>query len=281
MVCSSCEADGRRRITVAQDWTDRGVAASADRLAVEGLSVARALIDKLDPTLAVEPETGSLRGLDSRWEVKLAAFAEAEAALATARAVKPPLPAREGLRALAADLPRLWDAPTTSPRDRKRLLRTPIADVTLLLEQDSDAVRIGVRWHTGASDELTVERRGPGCTPPEALAIVRQYGATHYNWLRHGQVPARVRAGRWCIPWDAETQEVYRQKVANSFRLRPNPPACSADDAAHIDAGPRPPAGLAYGRRCEQEARVCRSGRLAIGGPDPYVRADSTNELRR
>ena len=26
-----CEVDGRRRITVAQDWTDRGVAASSDR----------------------------------------------------------------------------------------------------------------------------------------------------------------------------------------------------------------------------------------------------------
>ncbi|WP_146604014.1 hypothetical protein [Micromonospora deserti] len=121
------------------------------------------------------------RTLETRWETKLAALAEAEAALATARAVKPPVPDHEALRALAADLPRLWDAPTTSPRDRKRLLRTLIADVTLLLEQDSDAVRIGVRWHTGATDELVVERRGPGRTPPQALAIVRQYGATHSN----------------------------------------------------------------------------------------------------
>jgi len=204
----------------------------------------------------------------------------------------------EALRALAADLPRLWDAPTTSPRDRKRLLRTLIADVTLLLGQDSDAVRIGVRWHTGATDELVVERRGPGRTPPEALAIVRQYGATHsnvqiakmlndaglrtgkdlrftprhvagvrgiyqiftprtmavqdgeisvkqaaqqlgipadaiYNWLRHGRVPANTRAGRWCIPWDAETHEIYRQKVANSFRLKPNPPVADTDDVLH------------------------------------------------
>lgn len=38
-----------------------------------------------------------------------------------------------------------------------------------------------MRWHTGASDELTVERRGPGRTPPEALAIVREHGATHSN----------------------------------------------------------------------------------------------------
>jgi hypothetical protein len=48
------------------------------------------------------------------------------------------------------------------------------------------------------------------------------------NWLRHGQVPATTRAGRWCIPWDAETQEIYRHKVANSFRLKPIPPAREA-----------------------------------------------------
>ncbi|WP_328414658.1 Y4bD/Y4pK family protein [Micromonospora sp. NBC_00389] len=48
-----CEVEGRRRITVAQDWTDRGVAASSDRLAVDGLSAARALIDNIDPALAV------------------------------------------------------------------------------------------------------------------------------------------------------------------------------------------------------------------------------------
>jgi hypothetical protein len=46
-----------------------------------------------------------------------------------------------------------------------------------------------------------------------------------YNWLRLGQVPANTRAGRWCIPWDAQTQEVYRQKVAKSFRLKPTPAA--------------------------------------------------------
>jgi predicted DNA-binding transcriptional regulator AlpA len=46
-----------------------------------------------------------------------------------------------------------------------------------------------------------------------------------YNWLRLGQVPANTRAGRWCIPWDAQTQEIYRQKIANSFRLKPTPAA--------------------------------------------------------
>ena len=52
-----------------------------------------------------------------------------------------------------------------------------------------------------------------------------------YNWLRLGQVPARRGpSGRWCIPWDPATQEVYRQKVAASFRLKPLLPAAPPSD---------------------------------------------------
>lgn len=277
-------------LAAADEVADRQVRSHrAAELAVER---ARFESDRAERTFnQVEPENRLLaRTLESRWEAKLAALAEAQASLASARAVKPALPDHDALLALAADLPRLWDAETTSPRDRKRLLRTLIADVTLLPELDEEMVRVGVRWHTGASDELTVERRGPGRTPPEALAIVRLYGVTHsneqiskmlndaglrtgknlrftprhvagvrgiyqiftprtvavrdgevsvkhaaqqlgiaadaiYTWLRKGQAPAVVRAGRWCIPWDSETQEVYRQKVAASFRLRPKAPA--------------------------------------------------------
>jgi len=51
-----------------------------------------------------------------------------------------------------------------------------------------------------------------------------------YNWLRLGQVPANSRAGRWCIPWDTDTREIYRQKVARSLRLKPNPPVAETDN---------------------------------------------------
>lgn len=52
----------------------------------------------------------------------------------------------------------------TSNKDRKRLLRTLSADITLLPEPDCGKARIGIRWHTGATDELTVTRtvRLPG-----------------------------------------------------------------------------------------------------------------------
>jgi hypothetical protein len=72
----------------------------------------------------------------------------------------------------------LWDSPTTSHRDRKRLLRSLIADITLLPATDDDSVRVGVFWHTGATDELTALRHGPGRTPAGALELVRRYGAT-------------------------------------------------------------------------------------------------------
>jgi hypothetical protein len=77
------------------------------------------------------------------------------------------------LQAFAADLPQLWHAGTTSPHDRKRLLRALIADVTLLHETDPHTMRVGLRWHTGATDELTILRPSPG-RPSAADAPARR-----------------------------------------------------------------------------------------------------------
>ncbi len=132
---------------------------------------------------AVEPENRLVaRTLEARWETKLAALAEAEQALQAARDTLPPLPDRAELEKLAADLPGLWHAPTTSNKDRKRLLRTLIADITLLPETDPTQARIGIRWHTGATDQLTANRplpAGPAKrSPSPAVELVRQLGPT-------------------------------------------------------------------------------------------------------
>ena len=91
-----------------------------------------------------------------RWEARLLALAEADKALAKAQAAAPPLPSRAELEALTADMSALWHAPTTAARDRKRVLRTLIADGTLLPEADLGKAHIGIRWHTGVADELVV-----------------------------------------------------------------------------------------------------------------------------
>jgi len=132
---------------------------------------------------AVEPENRLVaRSLEARWESKLAALAEAEQALQTAQDALPPLPTRAELEKLAADLPRLWHASTTSNKDRKRLLRTLIADITLLPEIECSKVRIGIRWHTGATDELQATRlMHPGTAKRSlspAIELVRELGPT-------------------------------------------------------------------------------------------------------
>jgi DNA invertase Pin-like site-specific DNA recombinase len=129
----------------------------------------------------VEPENRLVaRSLEARWEARLTALAEAEQTLQASRDALPPLPGRPELEKLAADLPALWHAPATSSKDRKRLLRTLIADITLLPEPDRSKLRIGIRWHTGATDELSVPRAvHPGIarrSPSPAVDMIRRLG---------------------------------------------------------------------------------------------------------
>jgi hypothetical protein len=51
---------------------------------------------------------------------------------------------------------RVWKDPRTSARDRKRLLRLLIDDVTLA--RDGDLIRVQIRWKGGATTSLEVPR---------------------------------------------------------------------------------------------------------------------------
>ena len=100
--------------------------------------------------------------------------------MASAQTAVAPLPPRRELEALATDLPRLWAAATTSHKDRKRLLRTVVADVTLKSARGDDQVQIGIRWRSGATEPVIVQRPKPASvarrTPAAALDFVRRHG---------------------------------------------------------------------------------------------------------
>ena len=175
---------------------------------------------------AVEPENRLVaRSLEVRWEARLAALAEAGQALQAAQDTLPPLPSQDDLEKLAADLPALWNAHTTSARDRKRLLRTLIADVTVLPGPDRGKARIGIRWHTGATDELTAGRPvHPGTarrSPAAAIDLVRRLGpATSNDELvtRLNAAGHRTGHGR---PFDIEAvqwiRHAYKIPVPDSY----------------------------------------------------------------
>lgn len=144
---------------------------------------------------ACEPENRLVaRSLESRWEARLIELATAEAALAAAAASQPPLPPAEELAAAVADLPALWSAPSTSERDRKRVLRTLLGDVTLRPGPTTAQLRVGLRWRSGATEELLVDRLLPAAearrTPPEAVSLAREIGPR----LTNPELAAALRA---------------------------------------------------------------------------------------
>jgi excisionase family DNA binding protein len=120
------------------------------------------------------------RTLESRWEVKLRDLTDAEAELAR-QAAQPAPPARADIEAVARDLPRLWAARSTSHRDRKRLLRSLINDVTLTSQPDGPEIEVGIHWRSGASDQLTVPRPQAARTARAAAVadLLRELGPMH------------------------------------------------------------------------------------------------------
>jgi DNA invertase Pin-like site-specific DNA recombinase len=64
---------------------------------------------------------------------------------------------RAELLVLAEDLPRLWQAQTTSAKDRKRMLRLLIRDVTVEKRRKERKALLHIRWQGGAIEDLTVD----------------------------------------------------------------------------------------------------------------------------
>jgi excisionase family DNA binding protein len=132
--------------------------------------------------LACEPENRLVaRALEARWETRLAGLADAEAALAAQRSAQPELPAPDALAATVADLPALWADPATSDKDRKRLLRALLADVTITPDsQDRTRILVGLRWKSGASQQIPATRRKNAyqlrSTDPAAIELARRIG---------------------------------------------------------------------------------------------------------
>ena len=74
---------------------------------------------------------------------------------------------RAKVQALARDFPHLWNAASTKPKDKKRLLRLLIKDITVERFSEQKRVVLHVRWQGGACEDLDVT------LPPNAADRVR------------------------------------------------------------------------------------------------------------
>ncbi|MBI2318234.1 MAG: recombinase family protein [Betaproteobacteria bacterium] len=136
---------------------------------------------------AVDPENRLVaRGLEAAWEQRLRDLDQAQAELERKSQSRPRTLSPEDyqrIRALGADLNRVWAAPTTADRDRKQLLRTLLEEVIITVQRDEFCAHLTLRWQGGMITELDVHlpRLNPARirTDEDTVELVRRL-AVHY-----------------------------------------------------------------------------------------------------
>jgi hypothetical protein len=105
--------------------------------------------------MLVRPENRLVAdSLERRWNGKLAELSKAEDEYARAEKAEDhelSQAARERIYSLVSDLPRVWNDPCTPARERKRILRLLIEDVTLIRDRE---IHLHIRWKGGATTSL-------------------------------------------------------------------------------------------------------------------------------
>lgn len=135
---------------------------------------------------ACEPENRLVaRTLEHKLEEALAAVEREQRMMDIVQRARPaPLtdPERESLRQVARNLPRLWNAKTTTQRDRKELLRSLIAEVVVTIDRERHKADVEVFWEGGACTELQVRvnrYEGPRRLAEETIELIRRLAAHH------------------------------------------------------------------------------------------------------
>jgi excisionase family DNA binding protein len=192
----------------------------------ENRLVARTLERKLEEALAaVERERGKIAALE---QTRPQPLTEAE---------------RRALAGLARDLPRVWQATTTTDRDRKQLLRTLIAEIVVTVHAQQRRADVEIAWEGGARSDLQVKlnSRGPETRRlgEDTIELIRRLAEHHTDrqiaailsrqGYRTGSglpfTEARVRAARFraAIPAapapDPESELVTIQQAAAALNV--------------------------------------------------------------
>ena len=161
-------------------------AAEADRIRATGVERARYAAEAARRRyLAVDPANRLVaEALEADWNHKLRELADAQDDYERARqaGAAPLSDAQQArIRALAADLPGLWADPATPMRERKRLIRLLVTDVTLL--RGDEYITAQVRLPGGTEHTLSVPRPlrawEAHTTPDATIALIDELLADH------------------------------------------------------------------------------------------------------
>lgn len=108
---------------------------------------------------------------------------------------------REAIRRLATNIPSLWNAATTTIKQKKAIIRQLVERVRLTVLGDSERVLVTIEWAGGHSTDTEVARpveRAEQLSYHEKLLdrirLLREKGNTH------GQIAVQLNKEGWCPP---------------------------------------------------------------------------------
>jgi DNA invertase Pin-like site-specific DNA recombinase len=111
---------------------------------------------------AVEPENRLVaRELESQWEQALGQQRQLQEEYDRFRQNLPAALSRAehaAILALAADMPQVWDAPTTTPADRQIVIRHLIDRVRVCVQRASEVVAVTIHWKGGFESQHGLRR---------------------------------------------------------------------------------------------------------------------------
>jgi DNA invertase Pin-like site-specific DNA recombinase len=174
---------------------------------------------------AVDPENRLVAGeLEKRWNDALASLKQLGQEYATVQHTElAPLSEteRQAVRQLATDLPALWQAPTTTAADRKRLLRLVIQEVTLTAQPENRSATFVILWSGGVTTthQVTCPPLGWHCrTDTAVVERIRELALTdpdHRIAERLNAEGVRTRTGQvWTPPRVLSVRKQYRLRTA-------------------------------------------------------------------
>jgi len=130
---------------------------------------------------AVDPDNRLVAGtLEAEWNGKLRLLREAEQEYERLRLVRQSVTAqtREQILRLAEDFPKMWHDPKTPDRERKRMARLLIDDVTLIRRLDQVVAHI--RFKGGANQTIHAPLR-QRTTDPRTVAMAQRLEEDHHD----------------------------------------------------------------------------------------------------
>lgn len=125
-----------------------------------------------------------VRSLESNWNQKLKELEKAKQDYAVYTSKKAWVPSEkeeQDILSLAQKIPEIWNAPTSTPKEKKRIIRILIDDITVHAQKRCPDFSAGIRFRSGKCERLVLKKNLP-CSDRKrhtdsTVALIRELAA--------------------------------------------------------------------------------------------------------